>query len=421
MKKIVLISIAFAFFAQTAFSQKTAAIRTLKADFEYVSIKEGEILNKDAYAISAEVKPDVFVANKFTGKKKITFISGIDSLTFEVTPNKIYDFVILFNGKRAYTRIDTFADKKPSIPLRKINSYVRADRNKNTEPDEIPFKIGEDQRIYIEGTINDSEPLNFIFDTGASSNVVTSSLIGEKVQLKLDGEQKNGGSDGIAAVKTSSSNQLEINGLVWNDVNFLAINYQGEKFDGVLGWTEFENKIVEINYDRKVLIIYDSIGALSPDYSRFEMKILRGVPYIKGSIIIGDKEKTGWFEFDTGSDWSLSLSQKFAGENSLNDAMKKVGSSISSGSTGVKYEQTVVLSPKLKLGEFEMYQVPISIYKVDPEKVKYNDILGNLLLKRFNAVIDFKNYSIYLKPNNLMHTPYPSNLVVRTHRSKLIQ
>ena len=408
MKRIILISITFAVLVQIAFAQK-ARIPTIKADSEYVSIKEGEILHKDSWAISTEVKPDVFVTNKFTGKKKITFMTDVDSITFEVTPNKTYDFVILFNGKRAYTRIDTSTNKNPSIPPKK--SYVRLDKNEKNAPDEIPFKIGEDQSIYIKATINNSEPLNFIFDTGASSNVVTSSLIDKKFQLKLDGETENGGTDGFATVKTSSANRLEINGLVWNDTEFLAINYEGGKFDGVLGWTAFENKIVEINYDRKVLIIRDSIGALSPEYSKFEMKMLRGLPYIKGSIIIGGKEKTGWFEFDTGSDWSLSLSQKFAGENSLNETMKKVGSAISSGSTGVKYEKTVVLSPKLKLGDFEMYQVPISIYKVDPERVKNNDILGNLLLKRFNAVIDFKNYHIYLKPNNLMHTPYLDSLV----------
>ncbi|MFT6081170.1 MAG: hypothetical protein ACJAQZ_003238 [Planctomycetota bacterium] len=32
--------------------------------------------------------------------------------------------------------------------------------------------------------------------------------------------------------------------------------------------------------------------------------------------------------------------------------------------------------------------------------------MGNLMLKRFNAVLDFKNLKIYLAPNTQMHLPY---------------
>ena len=280
-----------------------------------------------------------------------------------------------------------------------------------SKPAIIPFTVGKDHRIHIKGKVNKSEEIDFVFDTGANGNVITSSLVNKKVLMELDGSAMNSGSDGLSLIKTSSSNLLEIGELKWDKTMFISINYQNPPFEGVIGWTAFEDKVIEINYDKKALIISDSTGKIGEGYSKYKMKMLRGLPYIEGTIFANGIGKTGWFEFDTGSDWSLSLSQKFAGENSLNDKMRKIATSFSQGSAGVKYEASVVMSSKIKLGDFEMYQIPISINKTDPKGVVHNDILGNLLLKRFNAIIDFKNKFIYLKPNNLMHTPYVNKLI----------
>ena len=413
MIKIILISIALITLFQTTFAENSF-IPIVKANTELVSFREGKTLNKDAWTITPEEKLDVITTNKFIGTKIVSFITDIDSITFEVTPNNTYDFVVLFNGKRAKTQINTFTNRKPTYPPKKINKFVRLDKSKNGELAKIPFTIGKDNRLYITVNVNDSEPLNFMFDSGANTNVINASSTKGKVNLKFDGQTQNSGSDGIATVKTSSNNKIVSNDLQWNDMNFLSINYKETQFDGILGWTAFENKLVEINYDEKALIIHDStdsISSINSDYSKFEMKLLRGLPYFKGSIIINGKEKIGWFEYDTGSDWSLSLSHKFASENSLINTMKKVGTAYSSGSTGIVSENTIVLAPKIKLGEIEMYQIPIIIDKADAKGVRHNDILGNLLLKRFNAVLDFKNYQIYLKPNNNMHTPYLKSLI----------
>jgi hypothetical protein len=65
--------------------------------------------------------------------------------------------------------------------------------------------------------------------------------------------------------------------------------------------------------------------------------------------------------------------------------------------------------PKLKIGDFEMYQIPLNIQQLEIENVGYNENIGNKILKRFNTVIDFKNNYIYLKPNNLFYAPMLKN------------
>ncbi|RZM24278.1 MAG: hypothetical protein EOO88_23345 [Pedobacter sp.] len=84
--------------------------------------------------------------------------------------------------------------------------------------------------------------------------------------------------------------------------------------------------------------------------------------------------------------------------------MKKLGTSTSKGSAGVPFTMQKVLLPKLKIGNYELYQVPIHINDIDPKGMEHQENIGNKLLKRFNSVIDFKNHSIYLKPNRLIYS-----------------
>ncbi len=378
----------------------------LRTNSKVISIQDGNDFYKDIWTISSEVELDEFVTYKFNGEKNVSFISDIDTLIFNVTPNKIYDFVIQYNQEKAFTRINTDTLKEASIPKKKILEYYYDNKTRNSLTDTIPFTLGEDHRIHLKGKINNSNRLDFLFDTGANAIVITSKLIGNKVNLELDGKTENEGSDGTHLIETSSSNKLKIENLNWDNVRLLSINYKNSSFDGVLGWIAFENKILEIDYENSLLIVHKSIETIPKNYSKIETKMIREIPYIKGSIIIGNKEKSGWFEYDSGYSGSLSLSQKFASENGLNNAMKKIGTSTSSGSAGIQWKANDYILPKLQFGEFELNNVPLSIDEKDPEGIENNDILGNNLLKRFNAIIDLQNFEIYLKPNNLLNSEY---------------
>lgn len=375
----------------------------LKTNSKLISIKDGEKFYNQIWTISPEVKIDEFVAQKFNGRKTISFISDIDTLTFNVAPNNTYDFTIQYYKENAFTRISTDTIKEPSIRIDEVLDYYYDDNANKSITDTIPFKLKKDNRIHLKGKINDSEDLDFLFDTGANAIVIVSRLIGNKVNLKLDGEVENEGSDGTNTVNTSSNNKLEIKNLNWDNVNLISINYQNSNFDGILGWIAFENKIVEINYDKNVLVIHKSIETVSKDYSKIETKMINDVPYIKGEIIIENKKTLGWFEYDSGYSDSFSLSQKFASENNLNNVMTKVGTSISTGSAGVEWKANDYILPKLRFENLELINIPLSIDEKDPKEVLYNNILGNNLLKQFNAIIDLKNFEIYLKPNHLLN------------------
>ena len=385
------------------FAQKKVPV--LRTNSTNISIKEGDFLYKDVWHISPEAKPDVFVTNHFSGTKKVTFYSELDSITFTVKPNRKYDFIVLQNGKdTAYTQINTSQKEKATLNPKPVLS--RRKPSGKAVADTLHFTLGKNSWIYLKGKVNGSDSLDFIFDTGAGISVVTKSLIDtKKIKVTLDGNQENIGADGVSTVMASSSNTLEIDNLVWKGVPLLAVDYKNFLFDAVLGWVAFEDKIVELNYDKSVLVVHEVLPALDKEYSRLDMKLIDGIPYIKCKTIVNGVESEAWFDLDTGSDGTITVGQKYAADNLLNDGLKIIGKSTSTGSTGNKFTKKLVVMPKIKLGDFELYQVPIHINDADPVGVANHENIGNVILKRFNAIIDFRNNVIYLKPNRLFYSP----------------
>ena len=176
MKYIIKTFLLLTITSQFVFAQEKLPI--LKTNKTIISIKEGNSDYKDSWTIAPEVKPDVFVTQKFTGTQIITFYSDIDTISFTVKPNKKYDFIILLNGKdKSYTQISTDSKQNPSLEPKLF--YTRL-KNTNQVTDTIPFTLGKDNYIHLKGKINNSDTVDFLFDTGASSCVITSSLIASK-------------------------------------------------------------------------------------------------------------------------------------------------------------------------------------------------------------------------------------------------
>jgi hypothetical protein len=105
---------------QTIFAQNELPI--IKANSSHVDIKDDNNLRKNTWRIVPEANPDIYK----TSAKKVTFYTDIDSISFDISPNNQYDFVILLNEKdSAKTRI-VWEPLKLDI-LRKAERYNYSD------------------------------------------------------------------------------------------------------------------------------------------------------------------------------------------------------------------------------------------------------------------------------------------------------
>ena len=104
----------------------------IRATAKIASIRFDNTLNVNGWNISPQLRPDVYK----TTAKRVTFITDLDSISFNVRRNKVYNFIILLNNRdSAYTQIKYVAGNKPKtkpVPtyleiLRKAAKYNYAD------------------------------------------------------------------------------------------------------------------------------------------------------------------------------------------------------------------------------------------------------------------------------------------------------
>ena len=381
----------------------------LRATQPKLSIREGNALYRDVWGVSSATHPDVFVTQPFSGKKRLVFYSDQDSLVFWVKPRQKYNFVVLVAGQdSAFTQITTHAGQKPSL-VPKL-AYTRL-RPGATGPDTLRFQLDKQFGIHVQGQLNGSATLDFLVDTGASAVVLTAAAATrQQVPLRAAGQVLNVGADGQRAAPISAGNVLEIAGLRWPQVTLLTIDYASAAFDGVLGWVAFENRIVEIDYEKRYLVIHSQLPAL-PDYSPVELQLRNGLPFIKCTLTANGRQSEGWFDLDTGSDGGLVVGQHFAAAHGLTTGLRHLGSAKASGSAGGVVRQNIVALPKLKVGDYELYQLPLAINEQDPAGGATAENIGSNILKRFNLLLDFRANRAYLRPNRYLYAPVTSEPV----------
>lgn len=97
MQKLTLLLL-FTFLGHLSFGQQH--LPTINASSTSVDIRVGnDYFSKGGWILDPQHKPDVFsIGSKWPyDSKKVTFITNVDSISFDVQPGRKYDFIILLN------------------------------------------------------------------------------------------------------------------------------------------------------------------------------------------------------------------------------------------------------------------------------------------------------------------------------------
>lgn len=268
--------------------------------------------------------------------------------------------------------------------------------------DTIPFKLGKDNRIYIKATVNNSEPLDFIFDTGANAMVANTTKTDSKLNLKFDGSTENTGANGVSNQKVSSSNTIRVGKFQRNSEELIGIAYPNSYvFDGVIGYPFFEDYITEINYELRKLVLHKFPKTI-PDintYEKLKMTMMGEVPYIDFTVFKGDESVEFPVMIDTGFNGILIVYHKIVSKYGLANQFDIKRNSKSSGTDGTVMKSSQVIVPKVMLGEHIIENLLVNL-NLTPTSTDFTAILGGTVLKQFNWIIDFKNSRIYIKSIN---------------------
>lgn len=120
----------------------------------------------------------------------------------------------------------------------------------------IPFFVKQ-QKVYFKCSVDRSDSLTFLFDTGASPMVITDSIARNQLNMVMDSEVQNQGANGINTVKASTNHIFHLGKITLHGIRFLSIPYPGHPFDGVLGLDVMKRYVIKVDYKRHKLLFFD--------------------------------------------------------------------------------------------------------------------------------------------------------------------
>ncbi len=368
----------------------------LNANSPNVSIIDGSNASRGDWILDPSLELDVYNAIRSDKNRTITFKSDIDSRSFEVEPGHVYDFVILLNGKDVCkTRISTM-----------VQGFKRMDKSSVTGPVTIPITI-EHGKLHLKGSVNGSKTLDLIFDTGAESCLVYPSAKSKGVELTLDDTVLNLGSGGVTRRQVSRDNWLEISNARWDHEPFIYVEQQADRADGIVGFTMFENRVVEIDYDRMLMFIHDSLPSYSDSFSKTAMPFSGSLPAVEVVMKDGDNSYRGPFILDTAGSGCMLVNQAFAIDHNMHSTLRKVGTGFSRGVGSGSIQSNQLMLPALSIAGHTLSDVPLHAeLPSDWNKAPPGGVVCLDVLARFNTILDFPANEAYFKPNSRFAEPF---------------
>ncbi len=110
-------------------NQNKDTVAIIEASNNKASLRVGEVLKENSWTISPDVNPDIWwVEVKEDENVKATFITDLDSISFNLKSNESKDFIVLLNEKdTAYTRL-----KAISKAVSFSEDYIKRHKGKYT-------------------------------------------------------------------------------------------------------------------------------------------------------------------------------------------------------------------------------------------------------------------------------------------------
>ncbi len=269
----------------------------------------------------------------------------------------------------------------------------------------IPFELFGDH-MFIKVSVDDSEPLDFIFDTGAGLTVLDWKVAEDMELVKKEVDMN----ETHAKFQLIKHNSIAINNfLMEKNINVYATDVHhletslGREFDGILGYDLLHHHTVHIDYDKQIMDIYDH-GNGPKDGDEIPFKLVTSIPTIEGKVVLNNKEPhDGLFFVMTGAGTTLDFNSPYAEKW---DVIHKTGNHYSYPVKGIGDDETLhyeghVISFEFGRQVVEDLPIGISTAKsgIQAHK-KVAGIIGNRILREFNITIDVPDKKIWIKKNS---------------------
>ncbi|TDX11445.1 PDZ domain-containing protein [Flavobacterium sp. S87F.05.LMB.W.Kidney.N] len=285
----------------------------------------------------------------------------------------------------------------------------------------VPFKL-INNLIFIPIKVNGVE-LNFLLDSGVEETILFS--MEDKQEVSFNNVEKIklrglGSEEEIEGLK-STKNILETHGLrsddhmvfIILDQSFNLSSHIGIPVNGIIGHKFFRNNVVEINYQKKKIIVYARNNKfqdkLDKKFKQIPITIERSKPYILTTATVNNVDIPAKLLIDIGNSDAFWIFEN----NTIRLPDKNFPDFLGKGFSG-DIEGHRAKIDKFSIDEFD-FKKPIVSF---PDSVSIRNVkmvpgrigsVGGEVLKRFTVVLDYKEKKLYLKKNSKFNEPFTYN------------
>ncbi len=378
-------------YATTASAQTAVPteLRVIHANSRTAQIKDGNHPVINDWVLDPSIERDTYFSIRSDERRTITFTTDVDSAAFEVEPDREYDFVVMLkDGGACKTCIST-----------KLRSFTRSRSFDPSNPLTIPISI-EHGKLHLKGRVNNSEPLDLIFDTGAEACVIFPSGKAKVAGLHFTGSVMNAGTGGTDLRKVSDGNQLSIADATWQSESFIFVERQADHADGIAGVTLFANKVLEIDFDRMLMIVYDELPDHARNFSMTPLTFSGLLPAVDVKMSSEAFSCNGPFILDTAGTSCMIVNQAFGSQHDLYGKLRNVGSGSARGVGSKAIALRQLMLPSLAIAGHSLPNVPINVeVPTEDHPSQPGGVICMDVLSRFNTILDFKHKQAYFHPN----------------------
>jgi len=297
----------------------------------------------------------------------------------------------------------------PQGPVHKFSSGASA-RN-------IKFEIINNLPV-VQARVNNSDPLWFIFDTGATNTVIDTNRAAA-LGLNASGKIVGNGSAGQAEAQRVRNVTIQFPGfqvarltIYTLPIDFFSAHF-GIPISGIIGNDIIGRVVAEIDYEKQELSFYDG-ASYQPESGGevFPMTLQDRLPMIQASFELANRKFSGTFEIDTGSTGAVEINTPFVRRHNLLTLAKRSKKERLGGVGGTAEAMTTRLD-SVALGKFRF---PNSIGKLslatqgDNSSRHYDGLLGGQIFRRFKLVVDLSRRRITFQPNSSLNEPFEADM-----------
>ena len=277
-----------------------------------------------------------------------------------------------------------------------------------TSPDSIPFILTKHNNISIQAIINDIDTVNLMLHTAANDVSLIEECVKKLSSINLDGSETVNSWGGSSSSKFSTKNVVQIGKFKVKNLTIWQNEKSGPNTDGKFGLNLFEEQIVAIDFDKKMMFVYNDWNesqALENGFEKFKLVSENGFLFISGTSLFDNKEVSSKFLIHSGFGGSILFDDQTTEKYQLSKNLKVIRESQLKDSYGNVLKTKKAILPEFIMANQELTNVPIGFFEGSIGRQKIS-VLGGDILKRFNIIFDRQNKNIYLKPNSLMEMPF---------------